>query len=340
MDASDGRTAKGAPMTTPTSQPDRRDPDQGVFALQWVPECDPQHVEAIETANRLFGCVRQALHRVYPASRVHPFSLHAVGAPLAVGGAMAVYKLTVQYDQHAFSLVCKIPHQRRLVYTADADAQVQDDATSGLLDTLAHLAGTVNRHAAGVFPRCGGAWHWRDDAGVPRHLLIEAFIPGASVERLLLQYEQRLLAGELDADAYAQHRADAERLAVATYVRLWDALGRRLFTSDPSPWNVLVRDADAAGDGAGSATIIDLHSLQEDAGFSYVVQRLAAVYGLRDEVLERALLPGIVEAVGQEEGRRLLLDSLPCLEAAAATARRNLGVDTLQPLLRLIRRME
>ena len=262
MDASDGRTAKGAPMTTPTSQPDRRDPDQGVFALQWVPECDPQHVEAIETANRLFGCLRQALHRVYPASRVHPFSLHAVGAPLAVGGAMAVYKLTVQYDQHALPLVCKIPHQRRLVYTADADAQAQDDATSDLLDTLAHLADTVNRHAAGVFPRCGGAWHWRDEDDVPRHLLIEAFVPGVSVERLLLQYEQRLLAGELDADAYAQRRADAERLAVATYVRLWNALGRRRFTSDPSPWNVLVCDADAAGDGAGSATIIDLHSLQ------------------------------------------------------------------------------
>ena len=210
-----------------------------------------------------------------------------------------------------------------------------------LLDTLADLADTVNRRVDGVFPRCGGVWHWRDDAGVPRHLLIEAFIPGVSVERLLLQYEQRLLAGELDAAAYAQRRADAERLAVATYVRLWDALGRRLFTSDPSPWNVLVRDADAAGDGAASATIIDLHSLQEDAGFPYVVQRLAAVYGLREEVLERALLARyFLRRWVRQEGRRLLLDSLPCLEAAAEQARRNLGVDTLQPLLRLIRRVE
>ena len=72
--------------------------------------------------------------------------------------------------------------------------------------------------------------------------------------------------------------------------------------------------------------------------FSYVIQRLVAVYGLREEVLGRALLPGIVEALGREEGRRLLLDSLPCLQAAAEAARRNLGVDTLQPLLRLIRR--
>ena len=308
-------------------------------ALQWAPECVPQHVEAIEAANRLFGCVRQALRRVYPDSGAHPFLLRGVGAPLAVGGAMAVYKLTVQCGRHAYPLVCKIPHQRRLVYSAAADAQAQDDATSDLLDTLADLAETVSRRAAGVFPRCGGVWHWRDDTGAPRHLLIEAFIPGVSVERLLLQYEQRLLAGELDAAAYARLRTSAERLAMATYVRLWDALGRRLFTSDPSPWNVLVRHADAAADGVGSATIIDLHSLQEDAGFPYVVQRLAAVYGLREEVLERALLPGIAEAVGQEEGRRLLLDSLPCLEAAAEQARRNLGVDTLQPLLRLIRRM-
>ena len=163
---------------------------------------------------------------------------------------MAVYKLTVHGGRHAFPLVCKIPHPRRLVYTSAADAQAQDDATSDLLDTLADLADTVNRRAVGLFPRCGGVWHWRDEGGTPRHLLIEAFIPGVSVERLLLQYEHRLLAGELDAAAYAQHRASAERLAVATYVRLWDALDRRLFTSDPSPWNVLVQDAGAAGNGA------------------------------------------------------------------------------------------
>ena len=112
-------------------------------------------------------------------------------------------------------------------------------------------------------------------------------------------------------------------------------MGRGLFTSDPSPWNVLARDTE--GDAAGSATVIDLHSLQPDADFAYVLQRLAAVYGLRKEVLERALLPGVVQALGGEEGRRLLLDSLPRLEDAAAEARRNLGVDTLQPLLRLIR---
>ena len=316
---------------------DLRDPDPDVPTLQWAPECLPQHIEAIETANRVFGCVHQALNRVYPSPRVYPLFFRGTGEFLAIGGAMAVYKLTVESGGRAFALVCKIPHQRRLVYAANAGSQ--DDATSDLLDTLARLADTVNCRAADLFPRCGGVWHWRDDAGTQRHLLIEAFIPGVSVERLLLEYEQRLLARELDATAYAQRRADTERLAIATYVRLWDALGRRLFTSDPSPWNILVRDGDAEGDRVGGATIIDLHSLQPDAGFPYVVQRLAAVYGLRKEVLERALLPGVVEALGQEEGRRLLLDSLPSLEAAADEARRNLGVDTLLPLLRLIRRL-
>ena len=306
-----------------------------VPALQWAPECVPQHVQTIETANRLFGCVYQALDRVYPSCRVRPPFFRGTGELLAVGGAMAVYKLTVENVGHTFSLVCKIPHQRRLVYTANAGSQ--DDATSHLLNTLARLADTVNSSAADLFPRCGGVWHWHDDAGTPRHLLIEAFIAGVSVERLLIQYERGLLAGEMDNTAYAQRRADAERLAVATYVRLWDALGRRLFTSDPAPWNVLVRDAGEAAGGDGGATVIDLHSLQSDAGFAYVVQRLAAVYGLRKEVLERALLPGVTEALGPEEGRRLLLNSLPHLETAAEQARRNLGVDTMQPLLRMIR---
>ena len=54
------------------------------------------------------------------------------------------------------------------------------------------------------------------------------------------------------------------------------------------------------GTGPRSATIIDLHSLQADAVFPYVIQRLAAVYGLREAVLGRALFPGIIEALGQE----------------------------------------
>lgn len=325
-------------MTTPTPQRDRQGPVRSVPALEWAPGCSRPHVEAIETANRLFRCIHQSLSRVYPAGGVHPFPLHGRGEPLASGGAMAVYKLAVESNGQTFPLAIKIPHQRRLVYEEDTGSREQDDTTADLLDTLARLADIIDRRAPGLFPRCGGVWHWRDEAGMPRHLLIEEFIPGVSVERLLLQYEELLLAGQLDAADYARRRARAERLAAAAYVRLWEALGRRLFTSDPSPWNVLVRDA-GEGEGAGSTTIIDLHSLHREAGFPYVMQRLAAVYGLREEVLEQALLPGVIAALGQEEGKRLLLNSLPQLETAAESARRNLGVDTLGPLLRIIRRL-
>ena len=332
------RTVEGVPVATPAPQPGRQGTVRAIAALEWAPACSPGHVDAIETADRLFGCLCQAVSRVHPSSGVDPFSCRGRVEPLATGGAMAVYKLTVESQGRAFALAVKIPHQRPLVYAEPAASGSHGDTTADLLDTLAGLADTADRRAPGLFPRCGGAWHWRDATGAPRHLLIEEFIPGVSVERLLLRYEQELLAGGLDAAGYARRRARAERLAVAAYVRLWDALGRRLFTTDPSPWNVLVRGADEGG-GAGEATIIDLHSLRREADFPYVVQRLAAVYGLREEVLERALLPGVIEALGREEGRRLLVSNLPHLETAAAQARRNLGVDTLQPLLRVIRRL-
>jgi hypothetical protein len=86
-----------------------------------------------------------------------------------------------------------------------------------------------------------------------------------------------------------------------------------------------------------TATIIDLHSLEEDVGLSYVVQRLAAVYGLRQEILEQVLLPGILDALGQDEGRSLLRAELPQLEAEAEFAAQRLGVNLQQPLLNAIR---
>src|SRR5690606_27199784 len=129
--------------------------------------------------------------------------------------------------------------------------------------------------------------------GTERHLLIEEFIPGLSLERLRNDCEKRWTDGHLGAAAYRQRRLGLDRLAVATFTRLWDVLGRHTFTSDPSPWNILAVPETTDGDIPHHATIIDLHSLEEDIGLSYVIQRLAAVYGLRQEVVEHALLPGI-----------------------------------------------
>ena len=96
--------------------------------------------------------------------------------------------------------------------------------------------------------------------------------------------------------------AAVERLAVATFVRLWDALDRRLFTSDPSPWNVLVHQSNAMPGSQPVATIIDLHGLEDEVGFA-LVQRLAAVYGMRQDILEDVLIPGVLDALGGTAGQ-------------------------------------
>ncbi len=306
--------------------------------LQWDGQPGPAHVATVETANRLYNFFPQALHRIQGAAGAPPALQAAMVAPLAVGGGMAVYKVTATLpSQQTQCLVCKIPHQRRIVYTATADHQTTENTTHHLLDRLVELADQLAQRAPGLFPRSGGAWHWQDADGTWRHLLVEEFIPGLSVERLKHHYEQQWLANQLSAELYHQHRTAIERLAVATFIRLWDALDRRLFTSDPSPWNVLVQQS---GDDPGSrpvATVIDLHGLEDDASLTYVVQRLAAVYGTRQDIVTDVLIPGVFDALGAAEGKALLRAELPQFEAEAERMRHNLGVDVQQPLLHLLR---
>lgn len=309
-------------------------------ALQWDGQPTPAHVVHLETAHRLYHFLPTAIARVRGEDGTVPLLRQAVIMPLAVGGGMAVYKATVTLgDASRTHLVCKIPHQRRILYTHETAHHAPGDVTRALLDRLVVLADRLAQHAPGLFPRSGGAWHWHAPDGTDQHLLVEEFIPGLSIERLKHRYEQQWLAQELSEAGYQQRRVAIERLAIATFVRLWDGLGRRLFTSDPSPWNVLVHDPEAEPSPQAAATVIDLHGLEEDAGLSYVVQRLTAVYGARQEVLEEVLLPGVLDALGEAAGRALLQETLPALEAEAERARRNLGVDLHQPLLRLIRQL-
>ena len=305
--------------------------------IQWDGQPGPAHVATVETANCLYNFLPQALHRIQGAAGAPPALQAAIFAPLAVGGAMAVYKITVLLPQQTQHLVCKIPHQRRIVYTATTDHQTTADTTRQLLDRLVELADHLAQRAPGLFPRSGGAWHWQDADGTWRHLLVEEFIPGLSVERLKHHYEQQWMANQLSAELYHQYRTAVERLAVATFVRLWDALDRRLFTSDPSPWNVLVQQPSDEPGCLSVATIIDLHGLEDDVSLTYVVQRLAAVYGMRQDILEHVLIPGVFDALGGTEGTALLRAELPQLEAEAERMRQNLGVDVQQPLVHLIR---
>jgi hypothetical protein len=216
-------------------------------------------------------------------------------------------------------------------------SQSSNDSTHRLLTHLVRLADHLAEQAPGLFPRCGGLWYWQTAEGTLQHLLVEEFIAGVSVERLKHRYENQLLAGQLTLARATQQRTAVERLAIATYTRLWHALGRHTFTADPSPWNILVQESVEFPPSPPTATIIDLHSLEEAICFGYVVQRLAAVYGMRQEILEHVLLPGICDALGQEEARRLLRAELPWLAEEAARSRRNLGVDMQRPLLTAIR---
>jgi hypothetical protein len=72
-------------------------------------------------------------------------------------------------------------------------------------------------------------------------------------------------------------------------------------------------------------------------GLTYVVQRLAAVYGLRQEMLADVLIPGVLDVLGVTAGTALLRAALPQLEAEAARMRQNLGAAVQQPLVHLIR---
>ena len=308
--------------------------------LHWEEGVVPQHQEVIHTANSRFDFLSQALQRVYMVvASLSPLRTARV-APLATGGAMAVYKLTVLVaDASPYYLVCKIPHERRIIYTDGTHGQTAGDSTHQLLSRLVTLADRLAHHAPGLFPRCGGLWHWQTAEGIAQHVLVEEFIAGVSVERLKHRYENQHLAGHLTLASYTQQRIAIERLAIATYLRLWHALGRHTFTSDPSPWNILIRESAPESAALLTATIIDLHSLEEPVRFGYVVQRLAAVYGLRQEILEHVLLPGIFDALGREEGRALLHAELPWLTEEAERTRQNLGVDLQRPLLTAIRHL-
>jgi len=309
------------------------------ISLKWEGEPLPHHIETIEMANREDDFVWRALQRLFAAQNMPPPATAAI-APLATGGAMAVYKLTASGPQdHTWHAVCKVPLERQIVYAA-AGRHTIISTTTQLLDRLASLARDLAQKAPGLFPRSGGVWHRHGShsaQGQERHLLVEEFIPGLSLERWRNDCEQHWTNGYISAEAYRQRRLGLDRLAVATFTRLWNALGRHTFTSDPSPWNILAVPASTNGALPHHATIIDLHSLEEDVGLSYVIPRLATVYGLRQEVLEHALLPGVLDALGPEEGRALIRAELPQLEREAEQTARNLGVNLHQPLLTAIR---
>jgi len=97
-------------------------------------------------------------------------------------------------------------------------------------------------------------------------------------------------------------RQALERQGIAAYMRLWIVLGCRTFTSDPSPWNVLLSPTISGL----QPSIIDLHSIHDGGTPVYVFQTLEELFGNRDEIREHALCPGILDALGRTVGVRFL----------------------------------
>ena len=92
------------------------------ISLQWEGQPGPAHVDTLETANHLYDFIPQALHRIEGVAGTLLAPQTATVAPLATGGGMAVYTVCVHSPSRPVqTLICKIPHQRRIVYTTDTN---------------------------------------------------------------------------------------------------------------------------------------------------------------------------------------------------------------------------
>jgi len=179
-------------------------------------------------------------------------------------------------------------------------------------------AGRVDELAPGLCPRFGGFWEWRGEDGQVVRVITEAYVEGHSLDRWKAILEDRFVQGTLAFARYTQQRSALERLAIAAYMRLWDVLGRQTFTSDPSPWNVLLTPTDAGY----QPTIIDLHSIHDGGTPLYVFQTLEELFGSRDEIRGHALCPGVLDALGEAEGVRFLARVREGLDAQAELRQR------------------
>jgi hypothetical protein len=248
------------------------------------------------------------LTQLYTESGMLPSIVSLAVRYLATGGAKRVYLVTVHTQQggvYAFVLKQFLPV--RLAYLppgvsvggAQADAE---DLDRRLLEHMAWAARRVNEVAPGLCPRFGGYWEWSDAHGHKGRAMTEAYVEGHSLERWKGLLEDAFVQGDLSFAQYSRQRQALEQLGIAAYVRLWAALGRRTFTSDPSPWNVLLTPT---SDGL-QPSIIDLHSIHDGGTPLYVYQTLEELFGSRDEIREHALCPGILDALGRAEGVRFL----------------------------------
>jgi hypothetical protein len=163
--------------------------------------------------------------------------------------------------------------------------------------------------------------------------MTEAYVEGHSLDHWKGILEDRFIQGEVSFPQYAAQRQALERQGIAAYLRLWVVLGCKTFTSDPSPWNVLLTPTT----GGLQPSIIDLHSIHDGGTPVYVFQTLEDMFGNRDEVREHVLCPGILDALGRTAGLRFLDAVREALEAQGGV-RERLGLSSFAASLAAISR--
>jgi hypothetical protein len=258
---------------------------------------------------------------------------------LATGGAKRVYLVTAHTQlggSYAFVLKQFLPirlaHLPPGASVGGAQANAEDLDT-WLLEHMAWAARRVDEVAPGLCPRFGGYWEWSDTHGQKCRAMTEAYVEGHSLDRWKGLLEDAFVQGDLDFAQYSRQRQALEQLGIAAYVRLWAALGRRTFTSDPSPWNVLLTPTM----NGFQPSIIDLHSIHDGGTPLYVYQTLEELFGSRDEIREHALCPGILDALGRAEGVRFL-EAVQAALAAQSEGRERAGLSPYTSSIRAISR--
>jgi hypothetical protein len=314
--------------------------DAAMVHVLWQQARPADEEVAVATILAHSGLVETTLTRLYPGRPIEAHSRERfVVRHLATGGAKRVYLVQAHLSNGSVrQFVLKQFLPIRLAYlppgaTVGGAAHGAADLDARLLAHMAWAAQRLDEVAPGLCPRFGGFWEWRDGHGRITRAMTEAYVEGESLERWKGILEDRFVSGELGFSDYTQRRLAMQRQAVAAYIRLWEALGRRTFTSDPSPWNVLFTPTSCGY----RPVLIDLHSIHEGGTPAYVFQTIEERFGGQDEVRLGALCPAILDALGTAEG-------VPMLRAvshelgAQATARERAGLSPFTASLQAIDR--
>ena len=313
--------------------------ETGVAPITWENTRPAAEQVAVEAALAHPGLVETTLTRLHGDNGAHMSVARLTVRYLATGGAKRVYLVTAhtqQGDAYTFVLKqflpVKLGHLPPEATVGGANAQ-SADLDARLLERMVWAARRVDEVAPGLCPRFGGFWEWSDGRGQTCRAMTEAYVEGHSLDHWKGILEDRFIRGDLDFVQYSGQRQALERQGIAAYMRLWVVLGRRTFTSDPSPWNVLLTPTT----GGLQPSIIDLHSIHDGGTPLYVFQTLEEMFGNRDEVREHVLCPGILDALGRTAGVRFLEAVRVALEAQGEV-RERVGLSPFTGSIRAISR--